>query len=871
MPSSQPVTPPRPSATSGSKPASTSGGIAESTPYRSFRTTSSQDHGSSKPVSQDQLKKDMGAQIEAQSWHFPVARFARMVCHYERKPQEEVDAIKSKNAGRNFSPDIERPEFYNFASDEPAFLDAVSRGRVELEKQYQNLCAKPGQDKLEDVGLHETKYYTPLAKLLNLCLAVARKQGQVCAPDGPYSKLGFVSYDRQTGDGISGAAPLKPDLVGLSHHKDISKSTTLKVNEGTTLYWNPVGHKGGVGIDLPLEVKNIITELVRQATTYARAMFDASPLRTSALVLAYNQLTYEFRFLIFHHGGLSASDPCNLSTADGRRDLFTLILALLTCRTPEDAGLATWCNEQQIKLPVNCNGEFRNAAIPKIISSELVCRGRATRVYGTAIPAPSEPDSQLETDATGPIRPKTVLMQRPVREEQKENLVGAQPSNPSSSQRPSRSSDSKAKRLQSDKAPSDDKPWTGGQISAASRRPLQDLRLNNFLYTDRWRSQTSRQPFSGKAVLKTTWVPEGASLEADILKECSGQFGCPDHHYSFSPVNAGGVRATNHLFLPSEGEEYSEFHWDIFEELGQQEPERRSLLLFLSALEGESLVYSPTPFDLLISVLHCMLGWLNMLQRGFLHRDVSIGNLLRLDKAAKMMLFVARPALLEFMTEKTAVELDGNKHDYAQSAERLMETLTALGVDDMAEGFIIDADNAVKWSSFADARAKKRSGTSEFMSNRLLDAKAKQIPFLHSPIDDLFSFYYSTQWAAAFHGDDVPSDLQSLRSDLASGGGQRARGTETIRELVSTAGLRAQYGRFLILLVPVLKLWNAKLVELQGEWRVAQEELEARELPAQEMKEMQTILFLAFGYRGIAEFAELVKSNKDRLREQYQT
>ncbi|KAF7325742.1 hypothetical protein MKEN_00424600 [Mycena kentingensis (nom. inval.)] len=281
-----------------------------------------------------------------------------------------------------------------------------------------------------------------------------------------------------------------------------------------------------------------------------------------------------------------------------------------------------------------------------------------------------------------------------------------------------------------------------------------------------------------------------------------------------------------------------------------------------------------TPDDLLLVALHAMLGWLALLQRGFLHRDVAIHSLLcrRLHKTADMKtLFQVRPALLNSPKTQIAVEVDDERHDYVQSTRRLAASLDDFEVKNRAHGFIIDTDNAVKWSSFADARAKKRSEISEFMSNRLLDAKAKQISFLiHSPIDDLFSFYYTTQWAAAFHGNVVPSDLQSLRSDLAGGRGQRARGTETIRELVSTAGLRAQYGRFLVLLAPILKLWNAKLVELQGEWRVAQEELDNSVLHGKEIREMQTIPFLAFGYRGIAEFAELIKSEGKRLREKYQ-
>ena len=42
-------------------------------------------------------------------------------------------------------------------------------------------------------------------------------------------------------------------------------------------------------------------------------------------------------------------------------------------------------------------------------------------------------------------------------------------------------------------------------------------------------------------------------------------------------------------------------------------------------------------------------------------------------------------------------------------------------------------------------------GTYEFMSNKLVATLGKPRPHLHSPVDDLQSFYYTTQWAVAFN------------------------------------------------------------------------------------------------------------------------
>ena len=37
------------------------------------------------------------------------------------------------------------------------------------------------------------------------------------------------------------------------------------------------------------------------------------------------------------------------------------------------------------------------------------------------------------------------------------------------------------------------------------------------------------------------------------------------------------------------------------------------------------------------------------------------------------------------------------------------------------------------------------------MSQKLLDKMSVKRPYLHSPVDDLESFYYTAQWAAAFN------------------------------------------------------------------------------------------------------------------------
>lgn len=57
------------------------------------------------------------------------------------------------------------------------------------------------------------------------------------------------------------------------------------------------------------------------------------------------------------------------------------------------------------------------------------------------------------------------------------------------------------------------------------------------------------------------------------------------------------------------------------------------------------------------------------------------------------------------------------------------------------------------------------------MSDDLLSAAEYGDDYLQSPVDDLFSFYYTMQWATVFHDQgfaskDVPISLKRLRDNL---------------------------------------------------------------------------------------------------------
>ena len=148
------------------------------------------------------------------------------------------------------------------------------------------------------------------------------------------------------------------------------------------------------------------------------------------------------------------------------------------------------------------------------------------------------------------------------------------------------------------------------------------------------------------------------------------------------------------------------------------------------------------------------------------------------------------------------------------------------------------------------------------MSDDSLIASKYRRDYLQSPVDDLFSLYYTMQWAAVFHNQefvakDVPSKLKLLRENLLGTHNDRSSTTFTI----TSSSLRPhEYGSVLANCRPMLRAWNSELQNLKDDWNDCQLALEGQETKA----EIYILLFMTFAVRGVAILAELVhKYTKD--------
>ncbi|KAJ7639177.1 hypothetical protein FB45DRAFT_904903 [Roridomyces roridus] len=700
----------------------------------------------------------MVMEIGAHTWQFPNDLFTQMVSHKVRKSPAEILLQGFADYAK-----VDRLVYYTSDTVQPWFQDAFECGITHLEVEYNAL--PPGMHEPTEENSHDF-----LRRFLKLCLL---------ATGGLYTLDERPCLTFHYGDGINDTEPLKPNLTDFR------------------LYWK--APLDDVVVPIPIVVESNWAVLLQQATQDARSLFAASPLRRFALVFAWNHHCRQFRFLLYHRGGISASYPFDPRTTFGRRDIFQVILALRTCRNWEDLGFPAWHKEQRFRLPVDEHAEsFVSASSDDLIHADGRLRGRATHVY------------RLSYSPAQPL--------------------------PSPSQIPTFESNT---RRQNGRERGDIK---FGPIIAFSR-PLGPVPGQG----------TSNERV--QAILKASWVQHSAEgLEMEVLAKCAGFFGCQRLHYSFLPITNWLTPATNHLFLPvpeeaADGDRLATFHWNDWtpEPLSPPAPQLSSLFVHITSPVGSSFTLSPTPRVLMMAIVHAMLGWLSIFQAGFLHRDISIGNLLLL--------------LPSFMMEEpfsVDYTLLGNQHATVErQAVRLKDLLAQLGVDlKKADAFVIDTDMAVRWPDLVDVWTQSPPvGTVEFMSPAAIISLERNTPHLRSPTDDLYSFFYLAQWAAVFHpsADHLPF-VKGLRDDISGPG--RSDGTNEIKQL-TYLNPDLRYGLFLNFLGPVFKDWLNELDTLAVNFDVTTRgESDVKKLRA---------AFFASAYQGVADLIEVICKHEDSL------
>ena len=241
----------------------------------------------------------------------------------------------------------------------------------------------------------ESKWYPPIATFLNNCVGVCHGVLSAVATEDSrprfYDRLKFITYNMTTVDGVEGAAPVKPDLVG---------GLDLKPRERVS--WSPQDSHTKQVL-LPVEVKKDWAPMVYQSATYARCLFSASPSRQFALVLGFRHLADQLRFLVFHRGGLTGSQPLSVKDEQGQKDILRVLLSILNWRSVRDAGFPEFCNDLEISLLRRKDDKDGvTARVAEVLHDGLCVQGRASRVLLMTYPVGIGKKLESSIPALGP-------------------------------------------------------------------------------------------------------------------------------------------------------------------------------------------------------------------------------------------------------------------------------------------------------------------------------------------------------------------------------------------------------------------------------------------------------------------------------------
>ncbi|KAG6817512.1 hypothetical protein H0H93_007201, partial [Arthromyces matolae] len=466
----------------------------------------------------------------------------------------------------------------------------------------------------------ERQTYSSIVKFLNICLdncktayGHARASQPLLFPDDPKSqllespflaKLRYFVYDKPTKDSVDRAAPLKPDGAGIF--------TATNSVEEISCSWSRMSDPKIFQIIHPVEVKDSWRDLILQSATYARALFSAAPFRSYALVIGVNHKRNSLRFLIFHSGGLTSSEELKLDSNEDLRSIQEIWFSIYSSQTPEDAGLANFTNGYIFQLP-----KLGQLTPQTWILDEVIYIMHAVfNLHWTTLANSNPAIEQLESRVCLLVNQSVFTWLISQLQESAKRIVHLPSSQPTTA-------------------------------ATTPSYPVihQGLYLpHNMQYEPPNITFQSRKLDEGPtSILKLSYISNSKrNREADVYSLSDGLFGTPSILQIFEPQGLRKVDVSNSIFLPSE-KDVDEKHDGAFTHKRTGiKPEMRTPCLILASDEGKFLEQCQSPWDLMECILHAMLGWLNYYQKGYLHRDVSIGNVLKLKVPAIRTPFTTR-------------------------------------------------------------------------------------------------------------------------------------------------------------------------------------------------------------------------------------
>ncbi|KAF7330801.1 hypothetical protein MVEN_02419300 [Mycena venus] len=657
------------------------------------------------------------------------------------------------------------------------------------------------------------------------------------------------------------APPLKPDLGGI---KD-------RYYRKTTLYWSPPDGSEKSRMQVPVEVKSNWTKLITQAATYGRSLFSAAPSRVFSLVIAINHEEKNLRFLLFHRGGLTTHAPLRLDQWAGRRDTLRVIMTLLLWSEPQHAGFVSTSNDLCYLLPLSSDS-YMEASVTKVVHDSICIRGRATRVCQLSCHSPDPPTATSEmTISPTSLEPTAVTQASSCRSSRlKASTTPSAPTSlPNLKTNVSMSPRSKGSDIQ---APECDQNSTELEsLPIHPHHPTYGLTWNRpTIFIEGQGTVKAGQ----NVILKTSWQPDSRKdTERTMYKSVAGAFGTPAVFCSYEGAHPNGEPISNRLLVPTnkEVEDDRTLHYDIFaDDDGTSLPEVRTLCCTIFTTIGKSLTEAKSANELCMALVHALLGWFSYYQSGYIQRDISVGNvLLVMGEAVSVKPFSVDEGLLTPLSvsslDATPSCMSIENSEPVQIAKDIMGLVDRLEVATRFTAFATDGDMAADWRTyFSDVRSQIKSGTPEFMSVELHRAMNEDRDYVHSPVDDIQSFFWLAAWAVLFNVNSRErSDVEvKWRRNLASG--TVAAKSDFVVELI-TCDLDDGHSVLGTQVLPLLMLWWQKQQILAGDW---QRSVAAKARKLQEKADIPNFYLQhlhSYALRGVKEFLELIVQHQQVL------
>ena len=299
------------------------------------------EHSSYYSQTQSESKNDTVYEIANHTWQFPSLEVARML------------SPKSPKQGLEGAEELLPLDRYDCVVDEPAFQNAL-----------EEVVARLGSNEIltsQSFEHHDLVAFS--ATCIEVCHdALDKQQGAPLRQDRWYRDFQFTS-----GSGESEPA--------------ITDEHRFSVEGDELVHRDPRRGKPTNWLMLPVEAKRSWKEAVSKASDATRRLPGANRVRSFTLALALDQGENALRFLIFHHGGLTASEPCKITAPGGLKEIARLFLVLASWSTSGDAGFVDCCTDTEYVLPADQLGEnYVLAGVDEVLSCSPRVRGRMTLV-----------------------------------------------------------------------------------------------------------------------------------------------------------------------------------------------------------------------------------------------------------------------------------------------------------------------------------------------------------------------------------------------------------------------------------------------------------------------------------------------------------